>query len=188
MPGAHKIGAAISGPRIVGGNFMDITLFLIKGKIVSALFRTLALCRTFSHSFQSFSEFFLQDFFLELSFFFFTVLVRRDEKRITEKKKKKTKPFCTLVVARLSSSEHCYTYLAIGGSNLIWDTQTPALRGFAECYGLECAAVAAIRLQMRMQILKHPQKFACEFLPSLIECFRARHRGGRNFTSFLRFS
>ena len=31
MPGAHKIGAAISGPRIMGGNFMDITLFLIFG-------------------------------------------------------------------------------------------------------------------------------------------------------------
>ena len=30
MPGAHKIGAAISGPRIAGGNFMDTTLFLIK--------------------------------------------------------------------------------------------------------------------------------------------------------------
>ena len=28
MPGAHKIGAAISGPRITGGNFMDITLVL----------------------------------------------------------------------------------------------------------------------------------------------------------------
>ena len=28
MPGAHKIGAAISGPRIAGGNFMDTTLFL----------------------------------------------------------------------------------------------------------------------------------------------------------------
>ena len=28
MPGAHKIGAAISGPGIAGGNFMDITLFL----------------------------------------------------------------------------------------------------------------------------------------------------------------
>ena len=32
MPGAHKIGAAISGPRITGGNFMDTTLFLIKRK------------------------------------------------------------------------------------------------------------------------------------------------------------
>ena len=30
MPGAHKIGAAISGPRIAGGNFMDTTLFLIQ--------------------------------------------------------------------------------------------------------------------------------------------------------------
>ena len=30
MPGAHKIGAAISGPRIAGGIFMDITLFLKK--------------------------------------------------------------------------------------------------------------------------------------------------------------
>ena len=28
MPGAHKIGATISGPRITGGNFMDTTLFL----------------------------------------------------------------------------------------------------------------------------------------------------------------
>ena len=31
MPGAHKIGAAISGPRITGGNFVDITLFLNSG-------------------------------------------------------------------------------------------------------------------------------------------------------------
>ena len=30
MLGAHQIGAAISGPRIAGGNFMDITLFLTK--------------------------------------------------------------------------------------------------------------------------------------------------------------
>ena len=28
MPGAPKIGAAISGPSIAGGNLMDITLFL----------------------------------------------------------------------------------------------------------------------------------------------------------------
>ena len=34
MPGAHKIGAAISGARIAGGNFMDITLFLIKMRIL----------------------------------------------------------------------------------------------------------------------------------------------------------
>ena len=28
MPGAHKIGTAISGPRIADGNFMDIALLL----------------------------------------------------------------------------------------------------------------------------------------------------------------
>ena len=33
MPGAHKIGAAISGPRITGGNFMDTRIFL---KLTSA--------------------------------------------------------------------------------------------------------------------------------------------------------
>ena len=55
---------------------------------------------------ESFSDFFLQDSFLELELRgFTTVLVQRDEKIIKENKKKKTKPFCTLVVARLSSSE-----------------------------------------------------------------------------------
>ena len=33
MPGAHKIGAAISGPRITGGNLMDTTLVLTKTAI-----------------------------------------------------------------------------------------------------------------------------------------------------------
>ena len=28
MPGAHKIGAANSGPRITGGNYMDMRIFL----------------------------------------------------------------------------------------------------------------------------------------------------------------
>ena len=37
-------------------------------------------------------------------------LVQRDEKRITENKKKKTKPFCTLVVVRLSSSKRALDY------------------------------------------------------------------------------
>ena len=36
MPGAHKIGAAISGPRITGGNFMDTTL-LLKGVFSAAV-------------------------------------------------------------------------------------------------------------------------------------------------------
>ena len=35
---------------------------------------------------------------------FTTVVVQREKKRITENKKKNAKPFCTLVVARLSSS------------------------------------------------------------------------------------
>ena len=35
MPGAHKIGSAISGPRITGGNFMDMRIFL---KIIRADF------------------------------------------------------------------------------------------------------------------------------------------------------
>ena len=30
-PGAHKIGAANSGPRIAGGKIMDVRLFLIWG-------------------------------------------------------------------------------------------------------------------------------------------------------------
>ena len=42
--------------------------------------------------------------FLELRGFT-TVLGQRDEKRPKENKKKNIKPFCTLVVARLSSSE-----------------------------------------------------------------------------------
>ena len=29
MPGAHKIGAPSSGPRIAGGNYMDTTLILM---------------------------------------------------------------------------------------------------------------------------------------------------------------
>ena len=64
------------------------------------------LFHTFRHFSTPFSRFFLQDFFLELRGFT-SVLVQRDEKRIKDNKKKKTKPFCTLVVARLSSSYLC---------------------------------------------------------------------------------
>ena len=49
-------------------------------------------------------------FFLELRGFT-TVFVQRDEKIIKDNKKKKTKPFCTPVVARLSSSESCNIFL-----------------------------------------------------------------------------
>ena len=38
MPGAHKIGAAISGSRIAGRNFMDITLFLKRVLEIAAAF------------------------------------------------------------------------------------------------------------------------------------------------------
>ena len=73
------------------------------GKIVSALFHPFWHFSTHFHTFfQSFSEFFLRDFFVELRGFT-TVLAQRHKKGIKESKKKKTKPFCTLVVARLSS-------------------------------------------------------------------------------------
>ena len=69
----------------------------LKGKIVSALFHTFWHFPHFPH----FSRIFPPGFFLELRGFT-TVLVQREEKRIKENEKKKTKPFCTLVVARLS--------------------------------------------------------------------------------------
>ena len=68
----------------------------LKVKIVSALFHPFW---HFSTHFHTFSEFFLQDDFLELRGFT-TVLLQRDEKIIKKNKKKKAKPFCTLVVAR----------------------------------------------------------------------------------------
>ena len=58
----------------------------LKGKIVSALFHTFWHFSTHYH--QSFSEFFLQDFFLELRVLT-TVFVQRDEKRIKDNKKKR---------------------------------------------------------------------------------------------------
>ena len=61
-----------------------------KGKIVSALFHTFWHVSTHFH--HTFSEFFLQDFFLELRDFT-TVLVQRDEKRIKENKKKRPNHF-----------------------------------------------------------------------------------------------
>ena len=61
--------------------------------------QTMVNIGTFPHIFKllsSFSEFFLQDFFLELRGLT-TVLAQRDEKITKENKKKKIKPFCTLV-------------------------------------------------------------------------------------------
>ena len=58
----------------------------LKGKVVLALFHTFWHFPHFSHFFRSFSEFFLQDVFLELRGFT-TVLAQRDEKIIKKIKK-----------------------------------------------------------------------------------------------------
>ena len=63
-----------------------------KGKIVSALVRTFWHFPHIFTVFESFSEFFLQDFFLELRGLT-TVLVQRDEKRPKENKKEKINHF-----------------------------------------------------------------------------------------------
>ena len=77
----------------------------LKGKSVSAPF-FFVFFRTFWHFstlFRTFPKIFLQDFFLDLKGFCccFSSKRRKDNK---ENKKKMTKPFCTLVVARLFSS------------------------------------------------------------------------------------
>ena len=75
-----------------------------KGKIVSAFFHTFWHFSTRFHTFSEFFRIFLQDFLLEFRGCT-TVLVQRDEKRIKENRKTNAKPFCTLVVACLSSSD-----------------------------------------------------------------------------------
>ena len=115
----------------------------LKGKIVSALFsHFLALFHTVFTLFQSFSEFFLEDFFLELRGFT-TVLVQRDEKRIKDNKKKKTKSFCTLVVARLSSSHQISPGLSLGQTRFVPGT-IPGTKGGTEslCENSLCAFFA----------------------------------------------
>ena len=66
--------------------------------------RFFTLFGTFPH-FITLFRVFLQDLFLELRGFT-TVLVQRDVKRIKDDKKENAKPFCTLVVTRLSSSNY----------------------------------------------------------------------------------
>ena len=89
----------------------------LKGKIVSALFRTFWHLSTHSHTF---SELFPQDFFLEIrGFTFTTVLAQRDEKRPKgNKKEDKTilhVSCCTFVLLREeqqvlgSCPRHCAT-------------------------------------------------------------------------------
>ena len=64
----------------------------LKGKTISALFHTFFTFFTLFHTFSKFSS---RTFLKKLRLF------------IEENIKKRTKPFCTLVVARLSSSNFC---------------------------------------------------------------------------------
>ena len=73
----------------------------LKGKIVSALFHTFWHFSTLFHTFPDFFRIFPPGLFLRIKGFYCCF----SSKIIKEKKKKETKPFCTLVVARLSSSE-----------------------------------------------------------------------------------
>ena len=73
----------------------------LKGKIVSPLFHTFWHFSTHFTLFQSFSS----RTFLRIKGFYYCTIVQREEKIIKENEEKKTKPFCTLVVARLSSSK-----------------------------------------------------------------------------------
>ena len=73
----------------------------LKGKIVSALFHTFWHFSTLFHTFSEFFRIFPPGLFLRIKGFYCCF----SSKIIKENKKKKTKPFCTLVVARLSSSD-----------------------------------------------------------------------------------
>ena len=77
----------------------------LKGKIVSALFHTFWQFSTHFHTFSEFFRIFPPRLFFRIKGFYwcFSPKIRKEKKK--ENKKKKTKPFCTLVVARLSSSE-----------------------------------------------------------------------------------
>ena len=78
----------------------------LKGKIVSALFHTFLALSTHFHTFSEYLRTFPPELFLRIKGFYYCFFfVERDEKRIKENKNKKTKPFRTLVVARLSSSD-----------------------------------------------------------------------------------
>ena len=73
----------------------------LKGKIVSAPFHTFWHFSTLFHTFSEFFRILPPGLFLRIKGFYCCF----SSKRIKENKKKKTKPFCTLVVPRLSSSD-----------------------------------------------------------------------------------
>ena len=78
----------------------------LKGKSVLALFHTFWHFSTHLHFFfsQSFSDFFLQDFFARIKGFHYCFSSKRRKEKKREYKEN-TKPFCMWVVARLSSDE-----------------------------------------------------------------------------------
>ena len=73
----------------------------LKGKIVSALFHTFWHFSTLFHTSSEFFRIYPPGLSLRIKGFYCCF----SSKIVKENKKKKTKPFCTLVVARLSSSE-----------------------------------------------------------------------------------
>ena len=77
----------------------------LKGKIVSALFHTFWHFATHFHTFSEFFRTVPPGLFLRVKGFYYCFCSKRRKDNIKENKKRKTKPFCTLVVAHLSSSE-----------------------------------------------------------------------------------
>ena len=75
----------------------------LKGKIVSALFHTFWHFPALFHTFSEFFRIFPPGLFLKVKGFYYSFSSKRRKENKREKKKK-TKSFCTLVVARLSSS------------------------------------------------------------------------------------
>ena len=73
----------------------------LKGKIVSALFHTVWHFSTHFHAFSEFFQNFPSRTFLRFQGFYCCFSLKRTKKD----KKKSIKPFCTLAVARLSSSD-----------------------------------------------------------------------------------
>ena len=102
-----------------------------KGKIVLALVHTFWHFSTLSHFLREFFRYLPPGFLLELRGFT-TVLAQRDEKIIKNKKQKNTKPFCTLVVARLSSSntnDHRDNFRETRVCHEKWDVAQVGLQG-----------------------------------------------------------